>query len=110
MPTTTFSAIFPRQHVEREAPAGEEVQQALLHERRAVLVLPAFHLRLGQPVQGNDFPVQGPIFEALDLARKADAQERPLPRRVMAAVVADESSGIGSVVAVIQLLIHTGTR
>src|SRR5439155_17767245 len=46
IPTTTFSAIFPRQHVEREASAGEEVLHALLHERRAVLRLPAFHLPL----------------------------------------------------------------
>src|SRR5437879_9577922 len=88
MPTTTFSAIFPRQHVEREASAGEEVLHALLHERRAVLRLPAFHLPLGQPVQGNDFPVQGPIFDPLDVAPKEKGQDRTAPRPVFPAEVA----------------------
>src|SRR5437879_3843953 len=97
MPTTTFSAIFPRQHVEREASAGEEVLHALLHERRAVLRLPAFHLPPGQPVQGNDFPVQGPLFDPLDLARKAEAQKRHVPRRVMPAVDADQARRLEAV-------------
>src|SRR5438309_7272 len=108
MPTTTFSGRFPRQHVEREASAGEEVLHALLHERRAVLRLPCLHLRLGQPVQGNDFPVQGPLFDALDLARKAEAQERHVPRRVMPAVDADQARRLEAVRGLFQHLAPAG--
>src|SRR3989454_145214 len=108
MPTTTFSAIFPRQHVDREASAGEEVLHALLHERRAVLRLPAFHLPLGQPVQGNDFPVQGPIFDPLDVAPKAEAQERHVPRRVMPAVDADQARWLEAVRGLFQHLALAG--
>src|SRR6267378_1676876 len=48
MPTTTFSAIFPRQHVEREAPAGGEQRFAAIEMSRQLVqddapVDPLFH-------------------------------------------------------------------
>src|SRR4051794_40639050 len=61
MPTTIFmrsgSGELGREELERIAPAGEEVLQALLDKRRAVLGAPVRELRRGEPVQVDDFLV-----------------------------------------------------
>src|SRR5262245_19200131 len=94
-PTTTFmrrpSCERRGEQLQRIAPAGEEILDAFLHERRAVLVAPGRELRRREPVQRHDFLVELAAFlEAGDLAREGEAQVGDVPRGVVVAVHAEQ--------------------
>src|SRR5215469_10136299 len=91
MPTTTRSAIFGGKHVERIAPPGEVVIDALLHERRAMLGFARLELLNAQPVQLHDLLVERPaLLNPEHLPAEAKAQERNVLRRVAPAVDSNE--------------------
>src|SRR5579859_7177731 len=58
IPTTTRSGIVLRQDLERVAMPGEEIVDAFLHQRRAVLARSFLQLFRAQPVQADNLRVQ----------------------------------------------------
>src|SRR5687768_3292171 len=75
IPTTTRSGIFAREYFERKPAPGDEIVDAALHQRRAVLGAPRHELVAGEPVQRGDLRIQRPRIDALDAPAEAKAQE-----------------------------------
>src|SRR2546423_1343028 len=97
IPTTTFSGIFVGEQLEREVPSREEVVDALLHQRRAVIGAPRRQLLGSQPAQRLDLLVERPLFLAQNRSGEAKAQERHVLRGVMPAIDADQRLGLEAV-------------
>src|SRR3990170_1761511 len=94
MPTTTFSRIALGQDLERKAPPGEEVLDALLHQRRAVLGAPRGELGRRQPGERDDLLVEpSALLHAVDPAAERKAQERHVLLVVAPAVDAEQCRG-----------------
>src|SRR5262245_37405134 len=94
MPTTTVSGIGGGEHVERITPAGDEVVDALLQERRAVLCRAGADLVRREPVQADDLLVERAArLDAIEPAGESEAEVGHVLGRIYPAIDADQCRG-----------------